>query len=291
MPALEYVLAELPTGPDEVATVPQPAYVKALAAQQAAAPDKVLPSFAYLPGFIVTYRGSAEVDLVRYTSDSLSTPPRPFLTRVGAWPIFANQDGKDSRGLAIDASDRQTCEAACPGGGSVPNKCLLKCASTFPLRMFIANRAPASLLVAKIDTELVTSNDEGGTRTTGASDSVTIYDSIPLDTGPSHVAIGKVIDMDGNLATRVFAVCFDTRFIFMYDPAADRVQGPFSTGRGPQAIAFDTGEDENHNLHSFLFVAHFTDSYLGVIDLDMRNPTFGTMFATIGEPLPPRESR
>ncbi len=100
--------------------------------------------------------------------------------------------------------------------------------------------------------------------------------------------VGKVIDRNGKLSTRVFVVCFDTRFVFMYDPDAKRIDATFSTGRGPQALAFDTAPDATH---SFLFVAHFTDSYLGVIDLDMRNATFGTMFATIGQPLPPRESR
>jgi len=31
---------------------------------------------------------------------------------------------------------------------------------------------------------------------------------------------------------------------------------------------------------------------MGVVDLDMRRPdTFGTMFASVGTPIPPRESR
>ena len=45
-------------------------------------------------------------------------------------------------------------------------------------------------------------------------------------------------------------------------------------------------------MHSFLYVGHFTDSYIGVVDLDMRRPeTFGSMFATVGAPTPPRESK
>jgi hypothetical protein len=64
------------------------------------------------------------------------------------------------------------------------------------------------------------------------------------------------------------------------------------TGRGPHAIAFDTGDDGSGNLHSYLYVGHFTDSYLGVVDLDMRHPeTFGIMFASIGTPTEPRESK
>jgi hypothetical protein len=38
-------------------------------------------------------------------------------------------------------------------------------------------------------------------------------------------------------------------------------------------------------------VAHFTDSYLGVVDLDQRNGnTYGTIIASIGTPRPPRAS-
>jgi hypothetical protein len=41
-----------------------------------------------------------------------------------------------------------------------------------------------------------------------------------------------------------------------------------------------------------MYVGHFTDSYIGVVDLDMRRPqTFGSMFLTVGKPLPPRESK
>ena len=60
------------------------------------------------------------------------------------------------------------------------------------------------------------------------------------------------------------------------------------TGRGPQPIAFDTGDD-----YSYMYVGHFTDSNLGVVDLDMRHiaTTFATMFATIGSPVPPIESQ
>jgi hypothetical protein len=289
-PALQFILTGLPTGPDEVATVPVPAYVTALRAKQAQNPNADLPNFDYQPGFLVTYRATPTLDLIRYSSDADSMPPRPFLTRVNTFPVVANQDGKDSRGVAIDASDRQACEAGCPGRGSEPNQCLLDCVANNNLLFFIANRAPASLLLGLIKTELTLSDDQGGGKpqVTSALDNAFIYDSIPLDTGPSHVEIGNIINQDGQLERRVFIVCFDTRFVFMYDPTAQRVQGPFRTGRGPQALAFDTAPDASH---SFLFVGHFTDSYLGVIDLDMRNPTFGTMFATIGEPLPPRESR
>jgi hypothetical protein len=38
-------------------------------------------------------------------------------------------------------------------------------------------------------------------------------------------------------------------------------------------------------------VAHFTDSYIGVIDLDQRHHTFGTMIRALGRPSAPRGDR
>jgi hypothetical protein len=35
-------------------------------------------------------------------------------------------------------------------------------------------------------------------------------------------------------------------------------------------------------------VAHFTDSYVGVIDLDARHSSFGTLILTLGTPTAPR---
>src|SRR5262249_41715881 len=115
-----------------------------------------------------------------------------------------------------------------------------------------------------------------------------------------------------------FAVAFDSRFVFSYDPIGRRVDAIIRTGRGPHPIAFDTclpetalkpnglkiatcreikdtlpaKDDFGKEGHSFLFVGHFTDSYVGVVDLDMRHDeTFGTMFATVGKPTPPPESK
>jgi hypothetical protein len=125
-----------------------------------------------------------------------------------------------------------------------------------------------------------------------AFDTLEIYDSTPLVRGASKVALGQGIQPDGTPKTYVFAVAFDTRFIFMYDAEADMVVQTIYTGRGPHAISFDscTGP-ECAKRYSYLYVGHFTDSYLGVVDLDMRQTTFGTMFASIGVPLEPVESQ
>jgi hypothetical protein len=210
--------------------------------------------------------------------------------------VSTNADGKDSRGIVVDPSKRQACENACTEGtdGLCSDKpdldgCL-RCCVDVPLDVFIANRTPPSLLLGRVRT-VVTDSDQGGTVGSGAVDRPEVYDAISLAVGPSKVALGQVIGMDGQLHPRIFAVTFESRLIFSYDPEARMVDAIIRTGRGPHAIAFDTGDDGD-GLHSYLYVGHFTDSYLGVVDLDMRHPeTFGIMFASIGTPIPPRESK
>jgi hypothetical protein len=235
--------------------------------------------FRYSPGFLVSFREAAEIDLLRYQSDGGSGSPRPFLSRVAAVGITANINGGDSRGIAIDASERQACEATCADDG-----CFEACAR-IPLGLYVANRTPASLLIGKIETLL----EETDGVVTGASDYPTIYETVPLSFGASRLAMGRIINEAGVLEPRVFAVAFDSRLVFSYDPAARRIESVIHAGRGPNAIAFDT---DPLGSYSYLFVGHFTDSYLGVVDLDMRRPqTFGQMFATVGTPRPPQESK
>src|SRR5262249_27564212 len=118
-----------------------------------------------------------------------------------------------------------------------PTSCLRCCADT-PLQLFVANRAPPSLVLGRVRTVVVDSGVGGGAGS-GAVDVVEVFDTVPLSLGPSKVALGKVIGVDGQLHTRVFAVTFDSRFIFSYDPDASRVDAVIRTGRGPHAIAFD----------------------------------------------------
>jgi len=293
-PTIEFTLGNLADGPTDVATVPIPAYVKAELARDGS-------TFGYQPGFLVSYRAASQIDLFRYTDDKQAAPVRPFLTRVYQAAVTVNADGKDSRGLAVDASARKACEAACAPDAT---ECLRACIRT-PLRVFMANRSPATLLIGKVDTTLIENTPAGGgpVETIGAFDKVTIDDSVPLAFGASKVAIGEVITRDGQRAMRVFIAAFDSRLVFSYDPAARRIEAVIRCGRGPHALAFDTGDDsdpdgpgplqgDGSGLHSYLFVGHFTDSYLGVVDLDMRHPdTFGTIFASVGTPTPPRESK
>jgi hypothetical protein len=317
-PAFEYYLTgEVAAGPTEVAHIPPAAIVSR--SQSTSTP------IVYQPAFLVTYDLTPEIDIVTVDDDHESSPPRPFLTRSQAQSITVDASGSDSRGVALDASERQACENAClttltPGATTCqsvlpqvtsccPNQpdvdsCLLCCVDT-PLRVFVANRQPPTLLIGNVTTTIVDS-DVGGITGSSAYDLVQITGNASLSVGPSKVALGKVIVADGSLRTRVFAVTFDTRFIYVFDPLApnELPPQPIRTGRGPDSIAFDACCDPTiptclaadacpagQTPHAYLYVAHFTDSYLGVVDLDMRRPeTYATMFASIGVPLPPLES-
>ena len=285
-PTLEFVLGGLPDGPTDVATVPIPALFK----------DKVEahpPTIDYQRGFLISYRAAPVVDLIRVHKDESGTS-RPFLTRSNQTAISVNADGKDSRGIAVDNTVRDTCEKACAKADAA---CQLDCLK-HPIDIFIANRAPPSLLVGRIETTTIPADSP---TPAAAFDRVFITDSIPLSFGASRVVVGQVIDPKGVLSRRIFAGAFDSRLVFSYDPQARRVDAVIRTGRGPQALAFDADEqgaitgvtgDPTATGHAFLIVGHFTDSYLGVVDLDMRRPqTFGTMFASVGVPTPPKASK
>jgi DNA-binding beta-propeller fold protein YncE len=100
-----------------------------------------------------------------------------------------------------------------------------------------------------------------------------------------QVTVGMRADGSRVLEPRVFAVCFDSERIFVYDPARRRLETEIATGRGPHAIAIDPE-------HGLLYVAHFTDSYIGVVSIDRRHPmTYGKTLASIGQPTPPRTSK
>ncbi|AUX42178.1 uncharacterized protein SOCE26_036050 [Sorangium cellulosum] len=331
-PQLSAILSDLPAQPTELAAVPPPRLVTQLAEAK-----KVID---YQPGFLLTFIAAPQVDLIRASSGAAPTDPPATLFRSATTPISAVASGEDARGIAVDASERQACEAGCGGpyracaaacreGCSCDcdgddtcqeacdaceascdeacldpyTTCLAGCAE-IPLLAFVAHRYPSSLLIGEVRTTLV---EKDGSWVSGY-ETLAIHDAVPLAAFPSRVAVGDVIDADGALRRRAFAVAFDTGLAFSYDPEARRIDAVIRTGRGPQAIAFDTGvtctsEREDCDCaadpqgpgcrsYSMMYIAHFTDSYLGVVDLDMRNAnTFGSMILTVGRPVPPRESQ
>jgi hypothetical protein len=267
-------MSGLPDGPADVVAVPTSGYAALRAEDE---------TFDYRPGFLVTYLAAPQVDMVRFYDDSDGTS-RHFLQRVASFPIATNTDGSDSRGIAILDDDRRACEATCDAADA---DCLRACVDV-PLEVFVANRAPASLLHGRLETRLI---EQDGV-ITGITDTLKLNDMVPLSAGPSRVAVGHVLDAEGRSVPRVFAVSFDSRYVAVYDPKLRRIETAIRTGRGPHALAFDIAEPAaGAPGHAFLYVAHFTDSYIGVVDLDASHPrTYGSMFAAVGTPTPPKES-
>jgi hypothetical protein len=265
-PRLEFVATGLPAGATGLAALPIPAVVSALGQET-----------NYQEGFVATYRGAAQADIFRFFDDRLAAPARPFLARVSAFGLGATPSGLDSRGIAIDRgprSQRATCERSCAADDT---DCLAEC-SRIPLSLFVTNRF-GSVGGALLAGEVSTLNP------TGSSENLLFYESVPLAQGASRIVVGKIRNREGNDETRVFAICFDARVIFVYDPERRRVDGQIRTGRGPHALAMDPNEP-------IAYLAHFTDSYIGLVDLDQSHSgTYASVVATIGMPTPPKEAR
>ena len=173
----------------------------------------------------------------------------------------------DVRDLAVDDTARRRCEEAC--GGAL--ECLAECTGV-SLDVYLSNSLPASLLMGH-----TTSMRQGEVQ----NDRLQISAAIALDIGAGRVVIGDVIDLSGQPARRVFVASFETRTLTIYDPGAGAIEARILTGRGPSAVAVDS-------TNALAYVTHFTDSYIGVVDLDKRHATFGTIIRALGEPTPPR---
>jgi hypothetical protein len=140
--------------------------------------------------------------------------------------------------------------------------------------VYLANRTPAGLLIGR------TAPSPGDFPRNDLPD---LTEVAPLRGSPSRVVVGSVIDEQGQPSVRVFVVTFDTRFIYIYDPAQDQIEARVYTGRGPHGLAIDA-------VHGLGYVGHFTDSYIGVIDLDRRHRSYGEIVLSLGQPTPPRSS-
>jgi hypothetical protein len=274
----EFTLGGLPDRPMGVAALPEPRVV----------PARGLP---HLPGFLVGFRNAAAIYMIRTYFDEGANPPRPYAKVPASAAILTNSIGSDSRGLAVDGTQRREEERRCaerfglddltaqdPTAAAAAGPDYATCvteASAVPLDVFVTNRAPASLLVGRSRPAIadIASNDIPA-----------FHAAVPLPLGPTRVVMGNVMNADGELERRAFALSFDTRRITIYDPVRQRVEAEVVTGRGPQAFAVDS-------MRGLGYVAHFTDSYIGVVDLDQRHPsTYGTIVAGVGRPRPPRVS-
>lgn len=258
-PRLSFVMSGLPRRPVVVTAIPVPEIAR-LDRESAAR------QLGYRPGFWLGYRGQSFLTLLRYY-DALDAPNGvPFLETAFADAVLTTQT-TDIRGMAVDDSARRACEDACAGALD----CLSACADVL-LDVFLANNEPASLL---------TGHSTSTRRGAAPSDRLQVSGAIALGAGPSRAAIGDITDESGQRQRRVFIASFDSRTVTIYDPAARSIEARVLTGRGPAAVAIDSA-------NAVGYVAHFTDSYIGIIDLDRRHSTFGTLIRALGVPTAPR---
>lgn len=300
-PSLQFVLDGVAFGGVGVASIPHD--------REAFAVGQAFPRTAFLQ----TSRAIAEIDLLRQYPDefggSASSLRRPFLSREAAIPITIGVSGSDSRGIAIDPTPRILCkskvQAADPTKGrtqAVVDAELLACGRK-PARVFIANRAPASLLVGEI----------GGSASSDENydpDRLVIHTTVPLSAGPTKVYLAPVVERDGAYALRVFAVCFDSATVFVYDPDTAQLENVIRVGLGPFAMAFDPFTFEDVAVHAqvpfdtrepgrglrryrFAYLASFTNSFVQVLDLDnaqANRATYERVVFTLGRPQTPKGS-
>jgi hypothetical protein len=301
-PSLQFILEGVPLGGIGLTAVPHD-------------PD-AFPVGTPFPraAFLQTSNFVPEVDLLRQYPDELggasamSSLQRPFLDREAAFTISVGPSNSDSRGIAIDPTPRLACKAKvnASAAGRMPAdvaRDLLDCAQT-PARVFIANRAPASLLIGEI----------GGSNTSDADydpDRLLLHGSVPLSAGPSRLYLAPVIERDGAYALRVFVVCFDSATLFVYDPDTEQVESIIRVGLGPFSMAFDpfsfedvatnaqvpfdtrVASDRGLRRYRFAYLASFTNSFIQVIDLDNAQPkrdSFETVVFQLGRPTTPKGS-
>jgi DNA-binding beta-propeller fold protein YncE len=257
-PRLSYILEGLPLRPVLVRAIPVPDIARRdrLAAR----------TLGYRPGFWLGFRGTPFIQLLRYF-DAVDAPDgEPFLETAYA-DRLSTTALTDIRGLAVDASARTACE----GGCGADLACIELCAGV-ALDVYLSNTVPASLLIGH-STSL--------RRASVPNDRLEVSDAVAIDPGPSRTVVGDIIDGGGQRQRRVFVTSFDASTVSIYDPKAGALEARVLTGRGPSAIAIDAD-------HGIAYVAHFTDSYVGIIDLDRRHATYGTIVRALGRPTPPR---
>jgi hypothetical protein len=295
-PTMQFVVDGLPNGGVGLAAIPHDPLVVTRCEDVDDQPPCVRPAF------LETFRGANEVDLLRYWDDDGSSLRRPFLVKEATFPITANSSGTDSRGIAIDPTQRLACEAR----ATTPDE-KLACAQT-PARVFIANRTPSSLVVGQIGQLL----PDG----TYDPDALVFTGNVPLTDGPSKLYLAPIVDPTQHLALRLFVVCFDTNSIFVFDPNyLDYPEAIIYTGPGPYALAFDPFTFEQVaapptsmnvvpvdprqpadlalKTYRFAYVASFTQSFVQVIDLDLSanggsGQTFESIVYTLGRPTKPK---
>jgi hypothetical protein len=266
-PQLNYILDGLPARPVVVSAIPVPEIAKRDLASGS-------PQLGYREGFWLAFRGTPFIQLIRYYNDP-SEQNSPFLEQAFADRLTTTQVS-DIRGMAVDASARTACELACSDNSA----CLTDCAGV-ALEVFMANAPPPLTSASRAPGWLMIGNSTSVRRAEVPNDRLQVSDLVAIDSGASRTVMGAIIDEQGEPRRRVFVTSFDARSVTIYDPDARVIEARVLTGRGPTALAID-------GVNALGYVAHFTDSYVGVIDLDRRHKTFGTIIRALGRATAPR---
>jgi hypothetical protein len=198
--------------------------------------DRVDPSagIPFVPRFLVANRSQSSLFLVSYLGDD-GNPDRSVLTASSVIPITTQATGYDTRGIVVDPPD--------PTEGDRP------------IRVFLASRSPASLVVGEIDP---------------ASGQLHFFENVPLPIGPSRITRSSFVDANKIAHTRIYIASYDSAYVISYDPEARRLGGVVKAGRGPYSIAID-------QARKLAYVANFIDGTVQVIDVsptrEVADPT------------------
>lgn len=129
-------------------------------------------------------------------------------------------------------------------------------------RLYASYRAPSSVVVVDI------SEDAAG------SPADRVIAKIPVASGAGDVVV--IPGADGR--DRVYVSCFNADKVEVVDPQRGQVVATIATGNGPFGMAYVNNADLGIER---LYVAHFSDDSVGVIELDPTSPYHHTEVAEI----------
>ena len=132
--------------------------------------------------------------------------------------------------------------------------------------LFVSYRSPASLAVIDVSQD----------------DSINPTDrllaKVPIGSLPGDLKVARPF---GGIPELVYISCFNDDRIDVVDPRAGAVVTSIPTGRGPFGLALIDTLDGTGDGMRRLYVTHFNEHTVGVIDLDPASPWYHQMIAEI----------
>jgi hypothetical protein len=320
-PTMQFVLNGVPNNGQ--ALVPVPHDIDAFPPPCESLPANTT-SQCVRPAFLETFDSAAEVDLLRYYNDDGSSLGRPYLLRESTFSINVNQVGTNSRGIAIDTSPRIACKQQ---AGPNASQAALRACGELPARVFFANRTPPSLIVGEIGEPSANGDGSYNPDQLTLLTSVPLLQEpsrvylAPIINATGQLVLRvfvvnydsstiQILDpSDPDLALVDTLYVGAGPFAMAFDPfdLNDVVQSSLNlSGPAPTPVSELTADPSVSqpsatcaaglvnpstgclSKYRFAYVASFTDSYVQVIDLDARSPTFEAVVYNLGYPTPPK---